>query len=72
MWTNRTGMSKRKYYRQQSLKITTFVFLVLMVVICLRITYNIDNDGQQGSLIWEFGKATKDVFNDLINGYRNE
>lgn len=61
---------KRKY--KQPFKIIPFVFLVLVVVICLRVSYNIEHDGQQGNLIWEFGKAFKDIFVDLFNGFKNK
>lgn len=53
-------------------KILKFIFLVLIILIGLRVLYNIEVLGQQGSLLWEIGRATKDVFVDWWAGFNSK
>lgn len=58
--------------KQKSISILKFIFLILFVLICFRVVYNIETDGQQGNLVWEFGKATKDVLVDWWTGFNGD
>lgn len=58
--------------KEKSLSILKFVFLILFILIIFRMIYNMDQDGQQGNLVWEFGKATKDVLIDWWAGFKGD